>query len=226
VYDPDDAQVSGEVVREMYREQVGWAREEGADLIISETNDYVGEALIATEVIKEAGLTAVVTFASTSETTIDGVEFEEACRSIAGAGADVVGLNCSRGPATMMPILERVRAEVECPIAAQPVPYRTTPEQATFVSLRADGGARAFPIGLDPFTCTRFEMADFAIAARDLGVGYIGICCGGAPHHVRAMAEALGREVPASRYSPDISMHPILGEDVKDKEKRFANWRD
>ena len=226
VYDPDHAQASGEVVREMYREQVGWAREEGADLIISETNDYVGEALIATEVIKEAGLPAVVTFASTSDTTIDGVEFEVACRSIADAGADVVGLNCSRGPSTMLPILERVRAEVEGPIAAQPVPYRTTLEQPAFVSLRDDGGDRAFPIGLDPFTCTRFEMADFAIAARDLGVGYIGICCGGAPHHVRAMAEALGREVPASRYSPDISMHPILGEDVKEKEKRFANWRD
>ena len=69
-------------------------------------------------------------------------------------------------------------------------------------------------------------MADFAVAAQDLGVGFIGICCGGAPHHVRSMAEALGREVLASRYSPDISMHPILGEVVKEKEKRFANWRD
>jgi betaine-homocysteine S-methyltransferase len=226
VYDPDDPQVSGEVVREMYREQVGWAVEEGADLIISETNDYLGEALIATEVVKDAGLPAVVTFASTSDTTIDGVEFDEACRSVADAGAEVVGLNCSRGPATMLPLLERVRAAIDGPIAAQPVPYRTTPEQPTFVSLRDDGGDRVFPIRLDPFTCTRFEMADFAVAARDLGVGYIGICCGGAPHHVRAMAEALGREVPASKYSPDITMHPILGDDVKEKEKRFANWRD
>ena len=38
----------------MYREQVGWAAEEGADLIISETNDYLGEALIALEVIQES----------------------------------------------------------------------------------------------------------------------------------------------------------------------------
>jgi betaine-homocysteine S-methyltransferase len=103
------------------------------------------------------------------------------------------------------------------------VPYRTTPEQPTFQSLR-DGG-RAFPIGLDPFTCTRFEMADFATAARDLGVSYIGVCCGGAPHHVRAMAEALGRTPPASRYSPDLSLHPILG-DVAATAERYGSWRD
>ena len=83
-----------------------------------------------------------------------------------------------------------------------------------------------FPLALDPFTCTRFEMAEFATAARDLGVGYIGICCGGAPHHVRAMAEALGRTVPASKYSPDLSLHPILGDDPTEVADRYSNWRD
>ncbi|HEU5264529.1 MAG TPA: homocysteine S-methyltransferase family protein, partial [Gaiellaceae bacterium] len=200
--------------------------EEGADLVIAETNDYLGEALIATEVVKRAGLPAVVTFASTADTTIDGFEFDDACRRLEEAGADVVGLNCSRGPETMLPILEKVRAAVDCSVAAQPVPYRTTPEQPAFISLKDASGARVFPLALDPFTCTRFEMAEFAVAARELGVGYIGICCGGAPHHVRAMAEALGRETPASRYSPDISLHPILGDDVKEKETAFTTWRD
>jgi betaine-homocysteine S-methyltransferase len=223
-YDPEDHDRSGSVVREMYEEQVGWAVEEGAELIIAETMDYLGEALIATESVKKAGLPVVVTFASTQEKTIDGFEFEEACRRIEAAGADVVGFNCSRGPATMLPMLERVRAAVDCHVAAQPVPYRTTAAEPTFIGLRADDGTRAFPIALEPFTCTRFEMADFAVAARDLGVNYIGICCGGAPHHVRSMAEALGREVPASRYSPDISMHPILGENVQEKEKRYYDW--
>ena len=68
-------------------------------------------------------------------------------------------------------------------------------------------------------------MADFAVQARTLGARYIGVCCGGAPHHVRAMAEALGREVPASRYSPDLSSHAIFGSDdiVKPHEReRFS----
>ena len=47
----------------MYREQVRWAAEEGADLMICETHDYLGEALISLEAIKESGLPSMVTFA-------------------------------------------------------------------------------------------------------------------------------------------------------------------
>lgn len=226
VYDPEAPDRSGELVREMYREQVGWSVEEGADFIISETNDYLGEALIGLDVIQEFGLPSLVSFASSGERTIDGYEFAEACKRLEDRGADVVGLNCSRGPQTMLPIIDRIRAAVDCAVAAQPVPYRTTPSQTTFQSLRDANGARVFPLALDPFLCTRFEMADFASSARDLGVNYIGVCCGGAPHHVRSMAESLGRTVPASRYSPDLSLHPILGDDVQEKERKFQNWTD
>jgi betaine-homocysteine S-methyltransferase len=70
-------------------------------------------------------------------------------------------------------------------------------------------------------------MADFARQAKDLGVNYIGICCGGAPHYVRAMAEALGRTVPASRYSPAMELHPMLGGQVDEKEAAFLpDWKD
>jgi betaine-homocysteine S-methyltransferase len=210
----------------MYREQVQWAVEEGAELIISETHDYLGEALISLEVIQESSLPAVVTFASTDDVTIDGYEFAEACRQLAANGADVVGLNCSRGPQTMLPLLERIRAAVDCYVAAQPVPYRTTNEQSHFEALRDAEGTRVFPLALDPFLCDRFEMADFAASARDMGVNYIGLCCGGAPHYIRAMAERLGRTVPASRYSPDMAQHPILGENVGEQAKRFVNWKD
>src|SRR3972149_1110239 len=131
-YDPADLTDSGGVGREMYGEQVGWAAEEGADFVISETNDYLGEALIGLEVIKGHGLPAVVTFASTADATIDGVDLVEACKRIEAAGADVVGLNCSRGPSTMLPLLVRLRAAVSCPVAGPPVPYRTAPEQPPF----------------------------------------------------------------------------------------------
>jgi betaine-homocysteine S-methyltransferase len=225
-FDPDAPESSGEVVREMYREQVQWAVEEGADFIVSETQDYLGEALIGVEVTRELGLPSVVTFASTEPKTIDGYDFVEASKRVEAAGADVVGLNCSRGPSTMLPLLEQIRAAVDCHVAAQPVPYRTTQEQPTFLLLRDEHDNRAFPIALDPFVHTRFEMADFAAAARDLGVGYIGVCCGGAPHHVRAMAERLGREVPASRYSPDLTLHPIIGDNIEGRDQKYPSWKD
>ena len=168
----------------------------------------------------------IVTFASTADLTIDGYELDEACKQLEVNGADVVGLNCSRGPRTMLPLLGQIRAAVDCHVAAQPVPYRTTPAQPNFEALTDVDGTRAFPIALEPFLCNRFEMADFAAAARDLGVNFIGICCGGAPHYVRSMAERLGRTVPASRYSPDMTQHPILGENVVQQANRFVNWAD
>src|SRR5256885_5560335 len=56
LYDPDDKAASSKVVRKVYKEQLEWAKEEGIDFVIAETNDYLGEALIGLEVIKELGL--------------------------------------------------------------------------------------------------------------------------------------------------------------------------
>src|ERR671918_2761238 len=187
-FDPEAPEASGAVVRAQYEEQLGWAVEEGIDFVIAETNDYVGEALIGLEVCQELGLPAMVTFASVQPTmTYDGYDYVDACRILADNGARIVGLNCSRGPATMLPLLERIRAAVDVAVAAQPVPYRTSSARPAFESLEAADGRRLFPIELEPFQCTRFEMADFARQARDIGVDYVGICCGGGPHHVRAM---------------------------------------
>jgi len=222
-YDPDDRQAQ-DAVRAMYDEQLRWAVEEGIDFVISETNDYLGEALIALEVIQGLGLPAMVTLAPTQpDQTRDGYSYVEACRILAAQGAHVVGLNCDRGPQTMLPLLARIRESVDCPVAAQPVPYRTDATALTMQTLRSGTAQRAFPIALEPFGCTRFEMAQFAVQARDLGVNYVGICCGAGPHHVRAMAEALGREVPASKYSPSMDLHPMFRADVSTKDATFLN---
>ncbi|HEX8102945.1 MAG TPA: homocysteine S-methyltransferase family protein [Solirubrobacteraceae bacterium] len=203
-------------VRAMFDEQVSWAADAGADFVIAETFQFAGEALLALEAIRAAGLPAVVTLAVHQDaTTREGWSPAEACRRLADAGADVVGLNCIRGPQTMLPLLADVRAAVDVPVAALPVPYRTHAAQPTFQSLReGQAGDRAFPTNLDPFTCTRTEVAAFAREALALGVEYLGLCCGAAPHHIRAMAEAMGRRPPASRYSPDMSKHAYLGSDA------------
>jgi betaine-homocysteine S-methyltransferase len=202
---------SQRAARAMFDEQVAWAAEADVDYVIAETFQFGGEALLATEAIREAGLDAVVTLAVHRDTrTREGWAPEEACKRLAAAGATVVGLNCIRGPQTMLPLLRAVRAAVDIPVAALPVPYRTHDAEPTFQSL--DGG-RAFPVALDPHTCDRYEVAEFTRAALEIGVSYLGLCCGAAPHHIRAMAEAMGRQPPASRYSPDMSKHAYLGSD-------------
>jgi betaine-homocysteine S-methyltransferase len=198
------------------RQQVAWARDAGVDFVVGETYHCLEEARLHLRVIKDAGLQAVITLSARGDRTPEGRSFEEACRILWDEGADVVGLNCTRGPATMLPILERIRRAIppQGHVAALPVPYRTDEGEPIFLRL---GGGQAFPTALDPYLCSRDTMADFARRAHEMGIRYIGACCGAGPHHVRAMAEALGRETPASRYSPDMSKHGALGRAAGDQ---------
>jgi betaine-homocysteine S-methyltransferase len=229
IYEPEDAETH-RLVRRAFEEQVGWAADADVDFIIGETFGWLGEALIALDEIKRSGKPAVITMVLHRRgVTPEGVAIDEACRRLEAAGAAVVGLNCSRGPATMLPEIAKIRRAVSCHVAALPVPYRTTPEEPTFQSLHDPGcncipGERPFPVALDALTCNRYEMAEFAKAVYAMDVRYVGICCGAGPHHVRAVAEALGRTPPASRYSPDMSRHSFYGTDpaIKPRYQEMA----
>ena len=63
-----------------------------------------------------------------------------------------------------------------------------------------------------PLQETLLDLVSMTLKRGDMGVNYIGICCGAGPHHVRAMAEALGRKPAAGKYSPDMTLHPIFGD--------------
>ena len=229
VWEPNDASAASEV-RAMFEEQITWAAEAGVDFIIAETFGFYGEAQVALEVIQDAQLPAVVTFALHRDGILrDGLAIEEACQRLEQAGAAVVGLNCTRGPGTMLPYVKRIRQAVSCHVAALPVPFRTTPVQPSFQSLRDPDGEvlsahRPFPTALDPFTCNRYEMAAFAQQARELNIRYLGGCCGCGPHHIRSMAEALDRHPAASQYSPDMSKHYAFGDDaaLKRSNRNYA----
>jgi betaine-homocysteine S-methyltransferase len=121
----------------------------------------------------------------------------------------------------MLPLIAGVREAVDVDVAALPVPYPTTEEEPSFQSLTdpncnyLPGDGRPFPTALDPSYSNRYEIAQFAREAYELGVRYFGACCGAAPHFIRSMAEALGRHTPASAYSPDMSKHAFLGSDAQ-----------
>ena len=210
---------SHRAVRSMLEEQVAWISDAGADYVVAETFAWAKEALIAVEVIQQAKLPAVATLAIHRDgLTFEGWTAAEACRRLEDAGAEVVGLNCIRGPRTMLPLLAEIRAAVSVHVAALPVPYRTTEAEPTFQALTDPGcdclpAGRPFPTALDALSCNRYEIAAFAKTAARLGVRYLGVCCGAGPHHVRSLAEALGRTPFASRYSPDMSKHAFFGTD-------------
>jgi betaine-homocysteine S-methyltransferase len=217
IFDENDAATHLEV-RKMFEEQVVWAAEAEVDFIIAETIAHHGEARFALQAILDVGLEAVVNLVGHREGRLrDGISLVDSCRELEQMGATVVGMNCNRGPVTMMPLVKEIREAVSCHVAAVPVPYRTTQLHPTFQSLEDPGcscipGDRPFPVALDPFTCNRYEMGQFASQAYAAGIRFIGACCGAGPHHIRSIAEALGRTPAASKYSPDMSKHYALGD--------------
>ena len=218
IWDPSDNNKQKEV-RHMFNEMIGWAVDEGVDFIVGETFYYAEEAYTALDEIKKSGLPAVLTIAPMGENIMrDNVSIIDTCKELEQRGADVVGMNCFRGPTTMIPYLKEIRKIVKCYMAALPIPFRTTKKQPTFFNLDDNNGCtcpaphgRTFPTALDPLYCNRYEIRKFAEEAHALDIRYLGVCCGAAPMHIREVAEAIGRVVPASRYKENMSNHFIYG---------------
>ena len=218
IYNPDDKKSHSEC-QKMYEEQVAWAKEAGVDFIVAETINWTEEMKIALKAIKDAGLIAVTNFSiKKGDKTREGHTPGDACKIMEDLGADVVGLNCYRGPKMTMKLLPEIRKKVSCHVAALPVPYRTTEEQPGFLNQTDHGcdcipGGNAFPVALDNLYCNRFEMAEFAKDCVKEKINFIGICCGAEPHHVREMSVALGRKPISYKYYPDMSRHWLHGKD-------------
>jgi len=218
IYDPNDKKSHSEC-QKMYEEQVAWAKEAGVDFIVAETINWTEEMKIALKAIKDEGLIAVTNFSiKKGDKTREGHTPGDACKMMEDLGADVVGLNCYRGPKMTMKLLPEIRKKVSCHVAALPVPYRTTEEQPGFLNQTDHDcdcipGGNAFPVALDNLYCNRFEMAEFAKDCQKQNINLIGICCGAEPHHVREMSVALGRKPISYKYYPDMSRHWLHGKD-------------
>jgi betaine-homocysteine S-methyltransferase len=221
IWDPADKHRQHEV-RGMFEEMVGWAVDEGADLIIGETFYYAGEALAALEVAKASGLPVVLTIAPMAMNEMsDGVSIVDTCKQLEQGGADVVGMNCFRGPETMLPWLRQIREAVTCHVGALPIPYRTTAAEPTFFNLSDDRASvpsphgRTFPTALDPLYANRYEVGAFAREASALGINYLGVCCGASPMLVRQVAEEVGLTTEASRFSERMQNHFMYGDNQR-----------
>ena len=193
---------SPQKVAGMFDEQI--EAQDGVDFFIGETFWHLGEALLCLERIKtKTNLSAMITLAFRGSTkTDDGVAAGECAKRLEGAGADIVGVNCMRDPERMYPLIEEMRRAIDGYLAAQPVAYRCSDEVPWFT------GTPAFPDRLEPTQLTRYDMEAFAYKARDMGVNYIGSCCGSIASHVREMARALGKyhDEPEWQPNPDEPM--------------------
>ena len=108
----------------------------------------------------------------------------------------LVGVNCHYDPFVSLECLKLMKAGLEKAglidkvyLMCQPLAYHT-PDAGVqgFIDLPE------FPFGLEPRICTRWDMHRYAREAWELGVRYIGGCCGFQAYHIRAVAEELAPE--------------------------------
>jgi len=169
--------IAREEARSAFREQIQVLADEGVDLILLETFGYIDELhqaiLAAREVAPGLPIVAEVTIDEDGN-ALDGTEVEAFGPRLTDFGVDVVGCNCSIGPAAMLDTVERLRRVTSLPLAAQP-----------------NAGMPRSVEGRNIYLCSPEYMASYARKFVAAGVSLIGGCCGTTPEHIRSMKSAL-----------------------------------
>ena len=163
--------------RAAFAEQMGALAEGGVDLLIAETMMSVDEAEQAVLAAREAApqLKIIVMMTVNEDgSCLDGTSPEDAAKRLTAIGADVVGCNCSVGPATVLSVIERMRHATNLPLAAMP-----------------NAGMPRNVEGRNIYMTSPEYMASFARKFVRAGASWVGGCCGTTPAHTRAMRGAL-----------------------------------
>ncbi len=166
---------------EAFREQAEALAEGGVDLFAVETMMFPQEATAAIRACKAvADLPVMATMFFQFEELHDrdrtmwGESPAEVAKNLLSAGADVVGMNCGRGPDRAIVIIREMRAVTNAPLVAYP--------NAGLPITRGD--TVAYELGPE-------EMARHYPALLDAGCNIVGACCGSNPAHIRRIAEVV-----------------------------------
>ena len=169
---------------DVYKEQIRYITEAGADLLVVETMMSLQEsraALIAAkETCPDIPVMVTMTFESDGR-SLFGTDAATAAIVLSSLGADAVGANCSTGPDQMAEVIRRMAKVTDIPIIAKP--------NAGLPSLD-EKGQTVYDMGPEEFG------ADMELLL-DAGAQILGGCCGTTPEHIRKMTHRLaGRPVP------------------------------
>ena len=177
---------------DVYKEQIRYLEEAGADLLVVETMMSLQEtraALIAAKEVSDLPVMATMTFESDGR-TLYGTDAVTAAVVLESLGADAVGTNCSTGPDRMTDVVRRMAEVTSIPIIAKP--------NAGLPSLDQNGN-----------TVYDMDASVFGECMRGLveaGASIVGGCCGTTPAHIQALRESVGnmrilrRQPPKKRF--------------------------
>ncbi len=172
---------SEEEAREIFAEQAVALVAGGADLLVCETFSDIAELRQAVLGCRSAGdlpVATLITIQPDGRTTY-GADPADSVEELEALGAEVVGLNCSVGPALMLEAVSRMAERTRLPVAA--IPNAGLPREVQ---------------GRKMYLAAPEYMASYARKLIQAGARIVGGCCGTTPEHIREMAHQIRAVVP------------------------------
>jgi homocysteine S-methyltransferase len=184
-----------EEARGAFREQIAALVEGGVDLIIAETMMDLHEAHQALRAAREVGQFPVIVQMTVQAegSTPTGTLPEDFARALDEWGADLIGVNCSVGPAAVQETLERIAAVTERRLSAQP-----------------NAGMPRTVEGRNLYLCSPEYMASYARRFIQTGARLVGGCCGTTPEHIKAIKTAV-RSLSPQRARAHVEVRAQAG---------------
>lgn len=170
---------------EVFTEQVTSLEKGGVDFIFLETFSDLGEiraALFAAKQFTKLPVACSLTYEKGR--TLTGTSPQVAALVLSSMGADIIGANCSTGPAQLLAVMEEYRQATELPLLVEP-----------------NAGMPEFINGKTIYRESPQHMAEFMEPFRQIGVNLIGACCGSTPEHIKFMAQGLSSRNPGPQKS-------------------------
>ena len=197
-----------EEAREAFAEQIQALADAGADVIVIETMSdiyEIREAIKAAREVCDLPIVASVTF-TRDDRTLLGDHPAKVARKLNEAGADVIGVNCSGGPAQLLRILKQMS--------------QTVPDGRFWVKPNAGwpeqvGGRIMYPADAEYF-------ADYALSFREAGACIVGGCCGTTPQHIAAMRKVLDTAPQIDQTHIVVLPQEDLIEEAQEQPTKFA----
>ena len=170
-----------------FREQAAALVEGGVSLFMLETFRDLSELLAAVRAVRSVSRLPIVAQMTTEAdgSSLDGTPPETFTPELEKAGADVIGVNCSVGPAAMLEVIETMSRLTATRLSAQP-----------------NAGRPRDVEGRNLYLCSPDYMATYARRFIAAGVRLVGGCCGTTPDHIRQIAVAVRTLAPGGRRAP------------------------
>ena len=171
--------------RAAFREQMQALAEGGVDVLMLETFGQLNElreAILAARDVCGLPVIAQITVDDEGR-ALDGTLAAEVARRLEEWGADVIGINCSDGPVTMLESLESMAAVTSRPLIAQP-----------------NAGKPRSVDGRNLYLASPEYLADYARLFINAGARMVGGCCGTTPEHIKWIRNYVRSTTPGKRH--------------------------